>query len=77
MNPTDNKRTTEREREKTYTNQPATVTATPRRLNEVVLQEVKLAISDIEQVVFDFGCVVVNGVPTKSYLTALSKRTFQ
>ena len=50
MNRTDNKRQ-QREIEKTYTNHPSTVTATPRRLNESVLQEVKPGLSDMYAVV--------------------------
>ena len=42
---TDNKRTTEIE--KTYTNQPSTVTVTPRRYSEGVLEEIKPGISDM------------------------------
>ena len=83
MNRTDNKRTTERERErerereKTYTNLPSTENATPRRCNEGMPQEVKPAISVIEHVVFDFGCIVETSVPMEFYLSTLSNRTFQ
>ena len=45
MERTDNKRTTEIE--KTYTNHPSTVTATPRRCTKGVLEEIKLGISDV------------------------------
>ena len=75
-NRTDNERTTERERE-TYTNQPSTVSATPGQCNEGVPQEVKPAISVIEHVVFDFGCIVETSVPIEFYQSTLSKRTFQ